>query len=106
MGAKPAAFWRGRLIRALGPQAVQGTIVDRDCEGKRGVWEEGRRVFRGGRQLRFHNCHLSIWTQQRNDAGCIGTISVVLADGGVDAATTRENGDFGTSPFYGQLSRV
>ena len=37
---------------------------------------------------------------------CIGTdYSFVPADD-VDAATTRDNGDFGMSPFYGQLSRA
>jgi hypothetical protein len=30
------------VLRALGSQAVQGTSVDRQCEGNRGVWEGGR----------------------------------------------------------------
>jgi hypothetical protein len=39
MGGKSRRFRKAGVLRALGSQAVQRTIVDRDCEGKRGVWE-------------------------------------------------------------------
>jgi hypothetical protein len=42
MGGKSRRFGKAGVLRALGSQAVQRTIVDRDCEGKRGVWEGGR----------------------------------------------------------------
>jgi hypothetical protein len=41
MGGKSRRFGKAGVLRALGSQAVQGTSVDRDCEGNRGVWEWG-----------------------------------------------------------------
>ena len=39
MEGKSRRFGKAGALRALGSQAVQGTIVDRDCEGDRRVWE-------------------------------------------------------------------
>jgi hypothetical protein len=43
MGGKSRRFGKAGVLRALGSQAVQGTSVDRDCEGDRGSGSRERR---------------------------------------------------------------
>ena len=50
--------------------------------------------------------NLSIWTPQRNDAGCIGTISVVLADGVLMLPLLERTETSVHRRFCGQLSRA
>jgi len=92
MGGKSRRFRKAGVLRALGSQAVQRTIVDRDCEGKRGVWEGGRssaensgaaaksETILASRPVQLRricpvSCRLKLWGGGL--PGCVGTASMV-----------------------------